>query len=573
MRRVMLLGLCVLLGSLLLASYAAAPPVRAEDRSACRILVDEGIAAAAAACSSAGADSACYGHAGVVVSAATDGSVLSSVGQIAPLSQIQSLTTSAASLENGDWGIAVLNIQAGLPEGAAGVRGALFGDSVLTSAVRAEAATTQTLTVRTFDDLPVLLRAGASSNFPQITRMTFKQEGAADGRNAKNTWVRVRLDGMVGWASMNQIRLEGDIESLPILDDRNIAPDFLYTAPMQALTLSNVPARGKPACAEAASGLLLQRSAESGADPVSLLVNGVELTFLSATLVLRAAPKEHLDVMAIEGVVSVRAFGAEAAIADGEMLQVRLGGADDLTAVAAPKPKTKLPFAAVEGVPMTLMPQALSCLAGVVPTDARAAVRSGPSAKDFTSLFFMQPAQTYTVEGWNADADGNKWWKLRNDNRAENWVEQSAVRVVGACEKVEKVEVGMMAGSGTEGAAGVPGGGGFAPSTRTIWNAEVGVDQLVGTCKLGALNYCSHMVAISPRGSGLTYRGQEITPYNLTRVRENVYVYNGRNGMGNGRISIALTFTSPTSYTMTQTIVFDADPECQHVNVVNATLR
>jgi hypothetical protein len=571
MRRVFVLILCVMLCSILWLSREAAPRARAEDRSACRALAEEGIAAAARACAAAGADTACYGHTGVVASSA-EGVALSNIGQIVPLARLQGLTTEAASLERGTWGIAVLNIQAGLPEGAAGVRAALFGDSVLTSAVRPEAAIVKTLPVRTFDDLPVLLRAGASKNFPQIARLTFKQEGAADARNAQSTWVRVRLGELVGWASVNQIRLDGDIESLPIRDERDILPDFLYTAPMQAITLSNVPPSGKPACSEAASGLLLQRSAETGAVPVRLMVNGVELSFLSATLALRAAPNDNLDVMVIDGVVTVRAFGAEATLADGEMLQVRIGGANGLTALAAPKEKTRLPFAAVEGVPLTLMPKALSCLAGVLPSDARVAARSGPSEKDFTSLFFMSPAQTYTVEGWNADSAGEKWWKLRNDKRAEHWVPQNAVRTVGACDALERVEVGMQASSGAA-AGGVPGGGGFAPSTRTIWNAEVGPDQLIGNCKLGVLNYCAHMVAIAPNGSGLTYRGQEITPYNLTRIRENVYVYEGRNGLNNGRISLVLTFTSPTTYTLTQTLILDADPECQHVNVVNATLR
>ena len=571
MRRAFVLVLCVALCSVLWLSRTAVPSARAEERSACRALEEEGIAAAARACAAAGADTACYGHTGVVASSA-EGVALSNIGQIVPLAQLQGLTTEAASLERGTWGIAVLNIQAGLPEGAAGVRAALFGDSMLTSAARPEAATTKTLPVRTFDDLPVLLRAGASKNFPQIARLTFNQEGAADARNAQNTWVRVRLGELVGWASVNQIRLDGDIESLPIRDERDILPDFLYTAPMQAMTLSNVPPRGKPACPEAASGLLLQRSAEAGATPVRLMVNGVELSFLSATLALRAAPNDNLDVMVIDGVVTVRSFGAETTLADGEMLQVRIGGANGLTALAAPKEKTRLPFAAVEGVPLTLMPKALSCLAGVLPGDARVAARSGPSEKEFTSLFFMSPAQTYAVEGWNADSAGGKWWKLRNDKRAEHWVPQSAVRTVGACDRLERVEVGVQA-SGGEAAGGVPGGGGFAPSARTIWNAEVGPDQLIGNCKLGVLNYCAHMVAIAPNGSGLTYRGQEIVPYNLRRIRENVYVYEGRNGMNNGRISLVLTFTSPTTYTLTQTLILDADPECQHVNVVNATLR
>jgi hypothetical protein len=87
------------------------------------------------------------------------------------------------------------------------------------------------------------------------------------------------------------------------------------------------------------------------------------------------------------------------------------------------------------------------------------------------------------------------------------------------------------------------------------------------------LNYCDHLAAVSPSGSGILWKGQEIKTYFLGRVRENVYAYSGRNGVGDGSIKMVLTFSSPTSLSMTQTVVLDSEPTCKHVYTFTATVR
>lgn len=552
------------------------PTATAEDPAAaspCRALALKAVEAARTACGALGANSVCAGHTAVqAANGEKDLPVLNTAGNSTDLAGVSTLSTSAANVDSGAWGVAVLNMQ---PDASQpGLRAALFGEAGLASMVRADAANSPTLPVKVFDELlPVVLRAGAGGSFPQMGRFTGGMAAVADGRNAQNTWVRIRLEDTIGWASLRQVTLEGDISALPELDERDIAPWHLYTAPMQAFTLSSGKANTK--CVEAGSGLLIQRKADSEEAQIALLVNGAEIRFASGTLVLRAVPGDSLAVTILEGKASVRAFAKTVEAEAGQIITARIGGPSGLAVIGAPKDAAPAPFAALEGSPLALLAEPVACMAGVMQGDKRVAVRSGPGEKEYTSLFYLNAAQIYRVEGWNKDAQGGAWWKLTNAQRAENWVQQAQVRTLGACDTavVAQVEPGAGAGNDPSTAGLPPGGGGFAPAARTIWDAKVGTDQLVGECKVGALNYCAQMVAIWPRGAGLWWKGQEVKPYPLTRIRENVYVYNGRNGLGDANIKLVLSFDSPGALTMTQTLVLDTDPKCQHVNTFTASLK
>jgi hypothetical protein len=470
--RMCIVMLCAAIG---LAALGFARPVAADDQTdqqqmaqTCRALAQDAIKAARSACAAAGPNSACFGHAAIqAATAGSDQPAKVEVGKTADLASLKMLTTSAPDAEAKNWGVAVLYLRADLPQGAASLRAVLFGEATLANLSDPALAKVATLPVKTFDELPVLLRAGASTNFPRAAQLLPTLEGAADGRNAKGTWVRVRLERAVGWAPVDQVRITGDVNTLPVLADTDIAPLFLYPAPMQAMTLTTPKpaktdaktAKLQGACAaEASSGLLIEAAQADDKTTANLLINGVNVALGKAVLLARATPKENLELMVISGGALVRAYGAEAELTAGEMLTVRLGGADGLTAVAAPRPKQSYPFAALVGAPLAALEGETPCLAGVLAANPRVAARSGPSEKEFTSLFYLQPAAVYQVEGYNTDKDGKAWWKLANPNRAEHWAEQAKVTTVGACEldaKIAKIEPGVAAlGGGGGGEAG-----------------------------------------------------------------------------------------------------------------------
>lgn len=104
----------------------------------------------------------------------------------------------------------------------------------------------------------------------------------------------------------------------------------------------------------------------------------------------------------------------------------------------------------------------------------------------------------------------------------------------------------------------------FAPAKRTIWQAEPQLDQMDGACTGHPINYCAQLVALTPQGRGMSWRGQELRPYFMTRIKPNIYVYNGLNSLRDGRVKLTLEFTSPTTWKATQVLTLKSQPGCTH---------
>jgi hypothetical protein len=232
----------------------------------------------------------------------------------------------------------------------------------------------------------------------------------------------------------------------------------------------------------------------------------------------------------------------------------------------------------IDGTPINALPEAMPCTVGL-PADSkgRVAVRVGPG-EERGSLFFMDTNSSYPVKGWANDANGAPWWKIDAEGRDQAWVAQAAVHSLGACDQVAKADIPPViaapppdtgnTGGADSASAGDSGSQGFAPTTQTIWDVTPGIDKLVGDCaNVAPINYCPSLVALTPRGSGLMYKGQELSPYYMARVRENVYAYSGAapEALGPGRIKLTLVFTSQTTWTITRILTLNEAPACQHV--------
>jgi hypothetical protein len=111
----------------------------------------------------------------------------------------------------------------------------------------------------------------------------------------------------------------------------------------------------------------------------------------------------------------------------------------------------------------------------------------------------------------------------------------------------------------------------FVPKVRTIWQADPQLDKQTGQCKSVPINYCSQLVAITPSGRGFLWKGQELRPYYVYRVKPNVYTYSGRNSLGDGRIKLTLEFTSLTTFHATQVLTLAKEPTCKHTMEFSGT--
>jgi hypothetical protein len=570
--RLFVVLMCVLIGTVAFFPAAfttqAAPPVQETQGEACPALVSSALDMVRGACGAQGTDTVCYGFNTVQTTTLVSES-FDAPGQILDLSDVQTIMTMPANVDAGEWGIAVLKLSAGLPEGATPVTAVLFGDASLTSAGGSGAVEAGvTLIATTPDGDPVLLRQGANHNTRMATQLLFGQEGIADGRSEDANWVRVRAEGGIGWAFVPLIELSGDIMTLPVLDPNDLTVAGQYSAPMQEATL--VTGAPNEACAEASSGLLLQGANEDQtATPATLLINDVTFTIGKGTVLITSSAGE-MRVMAIDGAVTVTALGTPAELTAGQMTRIALNAENK--PADTPRGTGGWNIGSLNGAPLNTLPNAVACTVGVTAEDGTIRAHSGPGANEYTPLFYLQPDVVYSVIGWANDANNVKWWKLANAQGNENWVNTTEVRSVGACETVEETDA-LAAFGGDAGYDGPPGGGGFAPSSATIWNAATPGDEMSGTCNTGPLNYCTHMVSIQPRGSGLVWRGQELKPYYMARVEENVYGFVGRNGLDDATVRITVVFTSPTTFTMRQVYVLDADPLCTHSYTFTGTLR
>lgn len=119
-----------------------APALALAQTGACEEQVNRAIDAAAAACEALGRNQACYGNVNLTAEAQPGVADFrfEQVGDTVNVGTIQSLTLSPLNETSGDWGVAMMKLQANLPETLPGqnVIFVLFGDVQLTNGVSAD---------------------------------------------------------------------------------------------------------------------------------------------------------------------------------------------------------------------------------------------------------------------------------------------------------------------------------------------------------------------------------------------------------------------------------------------------
>ena len=569
MKSVFLRG-CIALGlvaAVLAGGSFAAPGAQAQDGDQCAAFAAEKIASAQAACRATAPGQVCAGTSGVLATAsgAAEGQP-ATVGEALALADLASLATAPGDLSADEWGVAMLMLPAG-PEGDPAVTGVLYGEAAIARPAAVESD--RPMMTVTNSGATANLRAGAGVGYAVAGQLEAGQSAVADGRNQQGDWIRIQIDGTVAWVFARLVTWDGDLNSLDVLLPDDVSSPFEAGTPFQAFTLTTGDVPG--ACPAAGSGLLLQYGGEAAAN---LQINGVELDFSSASMVITAAPNDVLQVMVLDGSATVTARGIPQEIAAGGAARVSLAGADGLTPTGAPVAAASFAFAQAAAAPLSALPGSLACWAGVADPAAAVVLRVGPGEQRGT-LANMNPNAVYRVEGWANDGEGAPWWEL-DTGAQKSWVAQAQTRTVGACDAVAQVDAPPMvfappsAPAGGEGAADNVGD--FAPVSNSVWQMLPGSDNMTGECSgAPAINFCDHLAAISPASGGIMWKGMETSGYYLQRLQPNVYSYAGPNALGTGTVSMTLTFTGDTTVRMTQRLTLNSEPNCQHVYFYTGT--
>ena len=529
--------------------------MQAQSTDSCGVLVDSILESAQEACGEVGTNEVCHAASPVMLTLPDGVDTDFESGDSLDLSTVSSLSTTDTDGEGG-LGIAIANAQMNLSDGA--VQMVLFGEATINNLVEAMDGPLPTLTATNIAGYPINLRDGAGTNFNVAGTLDEDAEITVDGRNDAADWFRVQTDDGIAWVYISLISLDGDASSLAVLDSP-------YTSPMQNFMLS-API-DETSCNVATSGLLMQYTGETTAQ---IGVNGVDVKFSDATLLLQATPSETLNIQVIAGEVVVTSQGTERTAVDGELVTV--GVDENLLATAPPSIDGDYDFANVAGAPTTLLTNdALMCVAGIGYGDDAVSVYGGPS-DEYGVIQTMENSGHYSVLGY-AENNDEMWWQVET-GRSQSWVPQASVRTAGICSTIEVADIPpLVASSTTQNTA--PSNVSFVPPVQSIWQAESGPDVLTGDCTNSApLAVCSHLSAVIPQPDGsVQWRGQEPVPFTLANTGLNTYYFQGRNFQNNGNISLNLTFVSETLWNLTYSTIYDNAPDCTHTFYYTGTPR
>lgn len=322
MRRLTPLLLIVL--AVLTFSIASESHAQTDD-SECPILVETALNAADEACSATTRNEACYGN--LTIDATTRApATFENTGDIMQISNIESLALASMNVARNEWGVALMRVQANLPDTLPGsnVTFLLFSDVVIEDAgYEGDATLPPVLNAVTTENANV--RSGPGTEFFVIDSLSIGDPIVVNGRNDAGDWLRVELPSGVntGWISAALLDVDGDTGTLALAGGGSASTATQF-GPMQAFYfrsgIGDAPCNAAPD-----SGMIIQTP--EGSFTVDLQINGVQVE-LGSTMYLTAGEDENgeiqFNIHMVEGHARIESEGVAQFLQAGQMLRVPL---------------------------------------------------------------------------------------------------------------------------------------------------------------------------------------------------------------------------------------------------------
>lgn len=247
----------------------------------CSALIEEALSQMDDNCEGIVRNDACYGF--DLVQAAFLNEVpddfFARPADVAPITDLESIATAGLDEANGTWGVAVMNIQANLPNTIPGqnVTFVLMGDTEVENAVEPEEAFVPSdgvdVTITTPQGANV--RSGPGLNFNVVGGIGQNDTVQADGQSEDGQWLRVAYNNRPAWINRVVVADDTAFDALPVL-----SPELKTT--MQAFYLRT--GIGQTACEGVPEDILLVQG-PNGID-IELEVNGANVE-IGSTIGLR----------------------------------------------------------------------------------------------------------------------------------------------------------------------------------------------------------------------------------------------------------------------------------------------
>lgn len=348
-----LLGMAVIITVVSLAATVpgtTSATAQGQQIAACSQIVERALEITETHCEGTGRNQACYGHTNLVAhpQAEAEQFVFVEAGDTVKVDQMQSLRLGRMDESAGTWGIALLRLQASIPNSRPeNVTVVLFGDVAIEDAT----PDLPTLYAQPDTSMNVNVRSAPSVDGIALGTLAPNDVTLANGRSADSAWLRITLPdtGTNGWAFADLLAVDGDLSELKAVT----AAEPVY-GPMQAFTLQT--GIDDAPCVEAPqSGLIIQTP--EGMGKITFLINEIDIQ-LGSTVFFQAEAGNRMDVSVVEGSATVSADGVTQYVPAGMALSVPLSAEG---APAGP-PQNPRPYdmSDVAALPTLLLPRAVT---------------------------------------------------------------------------------------------------------------------------------------------------------------------------------------------------------------------
>lgn len=264
----------------------------------CSALVLDALEAVDENCGNTGTNEACYGFDQVEASFLTDidNSLFAQPTDKVSVADIATLRTAPLNTSAGTWGVAIMNLQANLPNTLPGqtVTFVLMGDVEVENAVAPEMAFNPS------DGIEVVVAIASGANIRSGPGLNFNVLGGAvdnavlmaDGLSEDGEWLRVIYRERPAW--LNLVTIEDN----PLIADLPTLTADLVT-PMQAIYLRT--GIGQPECADVPDNSLLVQGPDN--IEIAITVNGADINLGSSGIirVIEIDGQPFLEIVVIDG--------------------------------------------------------------------------------------------------------------------------------------------------------------------------------------------------------------------------------------------------------------------------------
>jgi hypothetical protein len=327
----------------LLSLLSFGPLIAATGYDVCTDLVRTALEATNDVCEGTGRNRACYGH--VKLQAEPQPGfgpfAFDKVGDTVSVAHLNSLKLSPMDMQTGTWGVALLRLQADIPdEKPQNVNLLLFGD-VEVQNLAPEAVLIE-VTMNSAGNVNV--RRDPENTAFVMGTFSDGQVVTARGRSEDNQWIYVDFsdeEDQQGWVQRSFVQTEEDLDSLNV-----VQPNLTEYGPMQAFYLKT--GSKQTSCEEAPNDGLLVQTPEGVAE-VRLWINEVKIR-LGSTAFIQSSPGNTMTIKTLEGAAHVEALGVEQVAVAGTGVTVQLN--QNSGASAPPSAPKVYKSAEVENLPV-----------------------------------------------------------------------------------------------------------------------------------------------------------------------------------------------------------------------------